>query len=763
MQVEHCHKSSTSSSDCSSPSTAPLTPLVPANSSKVFDHTFVVYVGDCYGIEIPNTEFKVKAIIVKEPLVMESDKGCYQLYKVTIQLPAINFETGPFANSVYETNNPVSEPIDEVVGLFLPPPQNGGYLYTKGGFLPKELRPNELMTRAYFGPCNNGQNIPFHYVQNVIQPPVSGAITFTAPISGYILRVTNTGGIVLEGTGTMGNIIPPGTQQMLPTTITYIAKPNLRLGDNTRISTGAINVVQYTYPPPTAGNVDYVRDHHINDAFGNVVAYAWADNSNIINAAANPNIMNLAYAIGKVKDGKLKMKKAQFLTNYNSGYLFVWDTSIAINRTNPRNIVVSYLIIDNNSPDDGLPFSVLYAAVSFDGGKTWPINGPTNVQPTGFVVPGVPGGAGDNTGVKADKFGNFWYVSSNFFDDLGNEINVPFIMVSSDMGQSWTLVYTFPYDYSNPTTLYDYPAFQFGGDDQGNYGVYIVADYFPNFLTQSDGYPSIAFIPISGLGQYNVAGVQQAALPAQLNVNFTASITASDDGRVWTYGSAAGLSPASYPFPGGLTNNRVVFKSPGPINQNYAGPWGVIRYNSLEDSIYYPVWQAAPIFGFFQSAQTNFYDNKRQALYVILNATYPELSQNSRIYLLISRDNGSTWSNPIDINTDDQYNRGFPSMALDTKTGNLLFGWYDCRDYKGGLSFNYYGAVVDAKTLDQLVEQIPLSNPTYTIPASGYDIVPNIDNLKVSKTGKTNNANKHRGPGRLQQRLIMLKSKQNKR
>ena len=469
--------------------------------------------------------------------------------------------------------------------------------------------------------------------------------------------------------------------------------------------------------------------------------------------------MNLAYAIGKVKDGKLKMRKAQFLVSNTTGYLFVWDTSVAINRTNPKNIVISYLLI-NNDPNvqPGQAIAYVYAAVSFDGGKTWPINAPTNVQPTGFVSPGIGGGAGDNTGVKADKYGNFWYVATNFFDNVGDEINVPFIMVSSDMGQSWTLVYTFPYDYSNPTTLYDYPAFQFGGDGNGNYGVWIVADYFPNFLTQSDGYPSIAFVPITGLGQYNVAGVQQANLPAQLNANFTACLTASDDGRVWTYGSAAGLSPASYPFPGGYTNNRVVFKSPGPIDQNYAGPWGVVRYNSLEDSIYYPVWQAAPIFGFFQSAQTNFYDNKRQALYVILNANYPELSQNSRIYLLISRNNGSSWSNPIDLNTDDQYNRGFPSMALDTKTGNLVFGWYDCRDYKGGLSFNYYGAVIESKVLDQLVEQIPVSNPTYTIPASGYDIVPNMANLKLNNKVKVDkNKNTISGPSRLKQRIAMIK------
>ena len=209
MQVDHCHKSSTSSSDCSSSSTVCPVPVTPAAVTEVFDHVFTVYVADCYGIEIDGTEFKVSATIVKEPLTMKSGCNNYQLYKVTLQLPAINFETGPYANNVYETNNPVSEPIDEVVGLFLPPPQNGGYLYTKAGYLPKELRPNELMTRAYFGPCNNGQNIPFHYIQNPNPPPITNGVVFTAPINGYILRITNTGAIALEGTGALGTLFLP--------------------------------------------------------------------------------------------------------------------------------------------------------------------------------------------------------------------------------------------------------------------------------------------------------------------------------------------------------------------------------------------------------------------------------------------------------------------------------------------------------------------------------------------------------------------------
>jgi hypothetical protein len=241
-----------------------------------------------------------------------------------------------------------------------------------------------------------------------------------------------------------------------------------------------------------------------------------------------------------------------------------------------------------------------------------------------------------------------------------------------------------------------------------------------------------------------------------MNNIFVASITASEDGRVWTYGSPAGLLPALYTFPGGFTNNRLVFKSPGPIDENYAGPWGVIRYNTLALSLEFPVWNAAPVFGFFQSVQTNLYDEKRKALYVILNVPHSPVSNNSEIYFLISRDNGLTWSNPFKINTSRKNNRGFPSMALDQKTQNLIFGWYDCRDYKDGVSFNYWGGVIDAHTLDEVVEQIPKSNPLFSVPPQGYDIVPTTaavsTNRPMLKRDKLKPGRPHPGLDALQQR-----------
>ena len=637
-----------------------------------FQHKIQLYLADAYGIRVPKTEFWITLTIVKDG------------FKVTIQVPAINFETGPFANNIYETANPVTG------GNYLPPPQNGGYLYTLSGFLPKELRPNELINLTYFAGSNNGNNTAFSY-----GPPLS----FPSPIAGYLLQLTNAGALVIQGIGTPANLIPPGQQNLMPTSFTYIAKPKIKLCNNTQISLGAINTE--VFPFGSFGSNDGVRDTQINDAFDGVMACVWADNSS---RPYNQNTMGIAVSVGKVKDGKLKMRAPIFLSTPYQFY--VSDTAIAINRTDKKNIVVSYGLLNFNATP-GEPESQCFRAVSFDGGKTWPLNGLTQHQPTGS-----PSDWGDLPGVKCDKFGTFWYMTTNLFDE-NCSINQPFFMISTDQGQTFQQVaYAFP---SVFPSFYDSPEFCFG-DGQGNYGIHFTVDFFPDFfLGQLDGFPFTGFIPITGLGQFG--SVQTAFLPQFTNTIFIASITASEDGKVWLYGSPPGLGPAAAPYPGsGINNNRLVFKSPGPVDQNYVGPWEVAIFNQLNLSLYFPVYEAQPVVGFFVSVQTNIYDDKRQALYVVLSAVFPDNSQNTRLYFMISRNNGQSWSNPIDISNSDVNNRGFASMALDSITGNLLISWYDGRNYTDN-SFNYFGTVINSKTLDMLVEQIPLSDPTYSISA----------------------------------------------
>ena len=77
-----------------------------------------------------------------------------------------------------------------------------------------------------------------------------------------------------------------------------------------------------------------------------------------------------------------------------------------------------------------------------------------------------------------------------------------------------------------------------------------------------------------------------------------------------------------------------------------------------------------------------------------------------------------TWSNPIRINTSHSGNRGYYSMALDTVTGDLVFGFYDGRNDSTFQTLEYFGAVLSAKKLDKLVNKIPLSNPTFVVPSA---------------------------------------------
>ncbi len=574
-------------------------------------------------------------------------------------------------------------------------PFPGGYLYTSDGFLPESIRPNDLVYRSIVAASNNGASLPFSFVQPVDTLPV--------PPVGYILSITNAGAITVQCAGTFGNIIPEGPQILMPADITYIVKPKVALCKNYIIDPGFTNTTQFPLYGPA---LDGVRDSHVNDAYDGVVAWAWQSNANV--ADKTNGTTNLFVAVGTINsDGTLSVGAPVQLTDFPA--LFgIFDTAVAINRTNKNNIVVSYGM--NNFNTDS---NFVCRAVSFDGGKTWPapfdgtnsvpFNGLTNIQPTG-----IPAHFGDNPGVRADQFGNIWYGTTNGYDSLGNYINTPTFWISTDGGDTYSVAYTAPAPAAG--FYYDFPQFCFGGDGLGNYGLWLVVDYFNE--TTADTNPVVGFISITGLGSYDASNPPPAQLTSLLNTNAIANITASSDGRIWTQGIASVES--SY-----IQEAGIIFKSPGALEVNYAGPWHMITWNAkgIEWAIS-PVESQPFYVGYFPCPQSVIYDDSRQALYAIFSAQYPDISQNARLYFVISRDNGQTWSDPIDIATTDFANRGFQSMALDPVTSNLVFGWYDGRNDPTYQSVQYFAAILPAGQLTQLVNSIPLSNPLYQVPAA---------------------------------------------
>ena len=174
---------------------------------KEFTHQMQLQLYDGLGLPVDGTQFWVNLKIIK--------KG----KKVKIQFPVINFQTGPVA-----TNDPYD-------GGF-----GGGYIYTSDGYLPENLRTADALYHSYLVPSNNGWSLAFTYANPVLP----------LPVSGYILGLTFYGGIVISAAGTFQNLIAPGPQTMMPTTISYIVEPQEKLCTNFIIDTGASNITEFT-------------------------------------------------------------------------------------------------------------------------------------------------------------------------------------------------------------------------------------------------------------------------------------------------------------------------------------------------------------------------------------------------------------------------------------------------------------------------------------------------------------------------------------
>ncbi len=619
--------------------------------SETFQHAMQLQLADVNGAPVENTQFWITVQIVKKK------------DQVTLNFPTINFQAGQCAS-----NDP------DCTGT------QPGYIITASGYLPPELRPNVLIPISVNAPSGDG-----------LAQTATHAEMSPIPPSGFIVMVDNSGGVLIQQAGSGSNTIAAGPHAVLPFSVKYQAGKRENICFNFQLSQGQIDVTQFTNAHTTFDNI---RDSHINDASNGTFAWAWTDNHNVDPQA---NILNVFVLVGKIdKKGRMKLGKPIQLTNFPPN-TYAWDTSVAINRQDKNNIVVSYGLVDETG-------SANCRAVTFDGGKTWggvfdgvnssAQNGLINYQPTmGF---------GDIPGVGADQFGNFWFGAT----DKANSFR-PYLLASTDKGLTWNTVYNFPS--AGSMAFYDYPHFVFGGNGSGQYGVWYYTDFFDS---AGNIFPGVAFIPINGLG--NFGSSTTTFLTSLENGIAVPTVAVSNDGRFW----GLGVSPIvtflyNWPF-------VTIFKSSGPIDQNYAGPWLAGSENQLNDispNVYH--FDSVPDKGYFLSVQGLIYDDKRQALYALFAAPNPPLSQSMRLYFSISRNNGQTWSSPYDISATAFANRGFDTMSLDPSSGNIYIGWYDGRNDPSQTKIQYFGGIIPAQLLDQLVKQIPLSNPQYQIPGQG--------------------------------------------
>ena len=743
---------------------------------ECFKHNIQLQLSDSLGFPVPGTEFWVTLDIIKEG------------NKVTIQFPVINFQTGPV------------NPDDPGIPLV-----SGGYLYTSDGFLPESIRPNDLVYRSIVAASNDGASLPFSFVQTSLPTP---------PV-GYILSITNAGAVVVQCAGTFGNIIPSGPQILMPADITYIVKPKVTLCHNYIVDPGFTNTTQFAnayladsglrdshvndafdgvvawawtsnanISDKTTSNLNvFVAVGSINsdgslsigapiqltDFPANVMAWDTAvainrtDKNNIVVSYGILDDSNPAFPGPSARavsfDGGKTWPEIYVYTSFTGS---ISGTTLTVTDVTNGTIEIGQVIYTyTSSPGAGIVAGteITGFGTGTGGVGTYTVNISQTV-PSTYIVASPPlngliplqtsvsEGFGDNRGVSADKFGNFWYSTTNYYDPSGTVfVNQPLFGVSSDKGVTFSLEYSLPLPAAN--FKYDYPQYCFGGDGLGNYGLWFVVDYV-NAIT-GDVNPLMGFIPITGLGQFGTPTLSEQ-FTSLLNVNVLANIAASSDGRVWTQGLANAanaigtIGAFSY-----IQEAGVIFKSPGGINVNYAGPWQSIIWNASGTNWLISPAESQPSRGYFISVQSSIYDDSRQALYALLSAQYPDISQNARLYFVISRDNGQTWSNPIDISTTDFANRGFQSMALDQATGNLVFGWYDGRNDSTFKTVQYFAAIMPAAQLNQLVNSIPLSNPLYNLGSAAVAPSQLSSKLEVSEAKKA--AIKNRYEGRLEGRF----------
>lgn len=596
-------------------------------------HTFKLQILDANAIAFPDTTFDYTVDISKKD------------DSLILQLPLLNFKT----LTTFSPNN--SAPGNLVTG---------GLVNTFSNPLPEKLRPKTAKTFLLSINDNYLQSYSVPYF-----PPIT--------IPGLNLTIDTYGNLTISAPTTFQAIIPAGSHTLNSQSIQYLTKNKC---EKLKIKDFVIqpNFTNFTGFTGRALN-DGIRDSHVNDSFDNRLAWSWTDNS--AQTDKTNNQMDVYVATGHVCKDKMKISKPIRLTNLPTNVMG-WDTAVAFNRINPKNVVVSFAILDHSVTPNTATLNV---CVSNDSGHTW--TSPINIDPSVTFL-------GDARGVIADRYGNFWFSSTSRNTD-STIINLSFY-ASSNGGNTWTLIYQTT-DSSDADGQYDYPQITVGNDGQGNYGLWFVSDFYNS---NGDNIARLGFIPTTGLGIFGAGSY--IILDKFVNQVTLCNIYVRNDGTVYLIGN-----PTISTYNTNYGANTLITKTPGILDSSLlTQPYTILNTGqNLLPTSSYPV----DIFGYFiDTVNDTIYDEERKALYTVFSEQPNGGSQDIYLYMVVSFDNGITWSEKIQLATTNKNNRGFSSISLDN--GALSLGWYDSRKSKDSTSEQYYGAYITKKQLDKFINKL---------------------------------------------------------
>ncbi len=656
-----------------------------------------------------------------------------------IPVPPIHGETP--STSSYPCLPPGSKgppipPADNSPGPCLPPDYPlGGFIDTVDSAIPPDFRPT------------GGLPVEFE---------VESKITPGLRYRGFI---DNQGRLQFAALGNYP--IGVGEFATLPASVTYVIEPALDVTlKNFRISPGSSNAAKWSpedyecdgdsdemsngsEPPKSCDkhlsiHFDYGDYDDPQRGFFNGTYYPiWADNSAALHVPQDKGFKNYAIAKIKVKDfGKsFDIEKVTNLTRDPNGeklyaqYTYA-EGSVAVDPTNDQNVVVA--IQERKSSRIGFVLSS-----SKNGGETWTKKriglSCTNPDPTKCpappTLPGechspkIPGNGpppldpniptgGVDFHIGFDRFGGLWL---NYLS-VANPPDHEQLLYSSDKGDHFIPIVemnVYPCDTDVPDSPVDVRNFYLGldydymaiGPDATNpkYDTVwtSVGIQFTNYTPNEAG-QLVRGIRVKGLGKDNIdySSVKKYRLPFSKEAGFP-SIDVDPKGAViialrQTNVKGTYLEQIQ-------DNNRgwINVLENGLADDNFSGKreFALTAIGSATGLPPRPhnsfLTTGSPMIAIDKSSQ------HPGRIYIVYTNRPGIYSDVTRPYLIWSDDRGLTWSNPINVSTDQSASVVIlTTIAIDPATGVVALAWGDTRGSVTNEEVNHYGVFLDPRELN---------------------------------------------------------------
>jgi regulation of enolase protein 1 (concanavalin A-like superfamily) len=338
------------------------------------------------------------------------------------------------------------------------------------------------------------------------------------------------------------------------------------------------------------------------------------------------------------------------------------ETEIAINPTNPNNVVIVGVDSNNNG-------SALVISRSFDGGKTWTRSSLGSAQDKlSGSTPRV------DPHLTFDRFGNLYVV----YEVAASSTEIRVIVArSSDGGQSFAASTAV----GGQGLSIDYPIIATGPD---------ATDL--NRETAWVGYTDtkakrVRVVAARSTGLGNLSG-------------FTAPTTVSDASG--SYGSIA-VGPAGQVVMAWQTNTggqgpSKIMLDVDPDGLGTAKTWGTDRYaadTNVGGFDYIPAQPNRSIdAGVGLAFDRSTSSSTRGRLYMVYTDENGNESNDTNILLRYSDNLGTNWGSPLKVNDDNTTRSQFlPAISVDPSTGNVAIVWRDARNSSGNNTAELWGTV----------------------------------------------------------------------